>query len=135
MERNSLPVVSPYLIYQGDYSKPAPKGFERIFMHSFNDIPIEDKKPDADEIGKFKDWLLIQASQMHEKSRAKNAREEAIDKLLLAASQEVESQLAKYPQDELESHTKSGSSMEGLIENKCTSARFLVLAKLTWCEH
>jgi len=54
-------------------------------------------KPDADEIkdkiDEFKDWLLIQALQMYEKSRAENAREEAIDKLLLTASQEVKSQL------------------------------------------
>ena len=77
-KRKSSPVLSP-LMYHGDYSEPVPKGFVGIFMHLFNDD--EDKKPDDGKIDKFEDWLLIQASQMYEKSRAENTREEAIDKI------------------------------------------------------
>jgi len=46
------------------------------------------------KIDEFEDELLIPASQMYEKSKAKND-EEAIDQLLLEASQEVEKPVAK----------------------------------------
>jgi len=93
MERNSLPVVSPSLIYHGNYSEPAPEGFKRFSCIYLMICRVETRSLNADEIkdeiDEFKDWLLIQPSQMYEKSRAENAREEAIDKFLLTASQEV----------------------------------------------
>ena len=64
MEPHTLPVVSPSLIYCGDYNEPAPEGFDRIFMHLF-DAPDKLCLNDYDtKIDEFEDDLLIQVPQM-----------------------------------------------------------------------
>ena len=62
---------------------------------------------------------------MYEKSKAENDKEEAIDQLLLEASQEVEKLLAKCEHNTpVAPITKAGSSMKSSDENKCNSTRF-----------
>ena len=89
MEANADLVVSPPLIYHGDFSEPVPEEFDRIFIHLFSDT-LEDKPCLNDNYAKIdevEDELFIQASQLYEKSRAENDSEEAINQLLLKASQ------------------------------------------------
>jgi len=79
MEAHTLPVVSPSLIYRGDYSEPAPEGFKRIFMHLF-DAPDKLHLNDYDaKIDEFEDELLIQASQMYENQRQKMMKKRLIN--------------------------------------------------------
>ena len=62
---------------------------------------------------------------MYEKSKAENDKEEAIDRLLLEVSQEVEKLLAKCEHKApVAPTTKAGSSMKSSGENKCNSTRF-----------
>ena len=103
-------IVSPSLMYQGDFSDPLPKGFDRIYMHLLKDDDARNEvlPPILPCSGDVEiDDLLIQASQMYEASREDDENDKIIDNLLLQASQEVESQLVK---SEIKSQVKSSPS-------------------------
>ena len=89
-------IVSPSLIYQGDFSDPLPEGFDRIYMHLLKDDNARDEVLPCCSGDAEIDDLLIQASQMYEASREDDQNDEIIDNVLLQASQEVESQLVKF---------------------------------------
>ena len=72
----------------------------------------------------MEDELLIQASQLYEKSRTDNDSEEAINQLLLEASQEMEKQLAKYTESEQKTLPTLMTEAGSQPESNCTITRF-----------
>ena len=65
IERNII--VSPSLVYQGDFSDPLPEGFEAFYMHLLEE---DHSKKVVDEDTEL-DNILIQASQLYEASGRK----------------------------------------------------------------
>ena len=60
-------IVSPSLVYQGDFSDPLPEGFDAIYMHLLKEDHSNGVVNVISDDTEFDD-ILIQASQLYEAS-------------------------------------------------------------------